>query len=972
MRSKHISIITLLVISIMALFWFAPATPASTPTPSPTPTASVTPIPTPSIFFAVLDVLEKFQAMDQWCWAGVSEAILNYYEDFATQSDIADYGTGGVNTWNYLYGFDASRKGINMIMDNWGVSNTYGAYAMSLGEVEARIDNRQPFVTRWGWDTGGGHFLAGRGYAGSYLYYMDPWPGNGYQIATYAWVLEGDSHTWTHSLECTSQAPTSPTPTPTLTPTPSPTVTATPSVPPSPIPTASPTPSISPTPTISPIPSATPQPTVTPAPTGTPPITIIIYAENLSSDPGWTTESDWAFGVPAGEGGPSPTPEGGPSQNTGYPDPTSGHSGDNVYGYNLQGNYPNSMHETYYLTTESIDCSGFENVTLYFWRWLNVERSVNDYAYIQASSDGSEWHEIWKNSDIIGHQVTDSSWIRHTYVLSSIADTHGNVRIRWGMGPTDTILVFSGWNIDDIEVWGVPIVIPTPTPRVITPTPTTRVITPTPTISPIPTLTPAPTATPTLTPTTTATPMPSPTPSPSVTVTPISTTTPIPSPTPGVPVLIYSFPLNSDPGWMTQADWAFGVPLGLGGDGWSYPDPSSGHTDSNVYGYNLSGNYPTDMPAYYLTTKAINCTYLLKTRLKFWRWLNVERRSHDEATIQISNDGSLWNTIWTNSDSLWTTDSSWSQYEYDISSFADDEATVYIRWIMGPTDYAEPASGWNIDDIEIWGVPPGRTPVPTPTPEFSPTPESSPTPCRPSRSDFNGDGTADIAIFRPSSGLWAIRGVTRIYFGGLSDLPEPGDYDGDGTADPGIFRSNSGLWAIRSITRVYFGGSSDQPMPSNFTGTCSLDIAIFRPASGLWAIREFTRIYFGGSSDSPLVLDMDGDGRDDPAIFRSTSGLWAVRGVSRFYFGGSDDIAIPARYRIPANDNPAIFRPASGLWAIRGITRTYFGASSDQPVPGDYSGDTVDDIGIFRETSGLWAIKGVTRVYFGGSGDIPK
>ena len=90
------------------------------------------------------------------------------------------------------------------------------------------------------------------------------------------------------------------------------------------------------------------------------------------------------------------------------------------------------------------------------------------------------------------------------------------------------------------------------------------------------------------------------------------------------------------------------------------------------------------------------------------------------------------------------------------------------------TDYAEPASGWNIDDIEIWGVPPGRTPVPTPTPKFSPTPKSSPTPCRPSRSDFDGDGTADIAIFRPSSGLWAIHRVTRVYFGGSGDLPVGG------------------------------------------------------------------------------------------------------------------------------------------------------------------------------------------------------
>ena len=78
--------------------------------------------------------------------------------------------------------------------------------------------------------------------------------------------------------------------------------------------------------------------------------------------------------------------------------------------------------------------------------------------------------------------------------------------------------------------------------------------------------------------------------------------------------------------------------------------------------------------------------------------------------------------------------------------------------------------------------------------------------------DFNGDGTNDIGIFRPDSGLWAIRGVTRAYFGDSADETIPGDYNGDGTSEIGIFRTTSGLWAIQGITRAYFGGSADEPV----------------------------------------------------------------------------------------------------------------------------------------------------------------
>ena len=78
--------------------------------------------------------------------------------------------------------------------------------------------------------------------------------------------------------------------------------------------------------------------------------------------------------------------------------------------------------------------------------------------------------------------------------------------------------------------------------------------------------------------------------------------------------------------------------------------------------------------------------------------------------------------------------------------------------------------------------------------------------------DFDGDSRDDVAVFRPSSGLWSVRGITRVYYGGSSDEPRPGDYSGDGIADIAVFRPSSGLWAVRGVTRAYYGSSSDTPI----------------------------------------------------------------------------------------------------------------------------------------------------------------
>jgi len=169
----------------------------------------------------------------------------------------------------------------------------------------------------------------------------------------------------------------------------------------------------------------------------------------------------------------------------------------------------------------------------------------------------------------------------------------------------------------------------------------------------------------------------------------------------GTPGQIYAWNMDVDPNWTTQGAWAWGQPAGSGGSAHGNADPSSGFTGSNVYGYNLGGDYDNNMPETHLTTTAIDCSELTGTSVRFRRWLNVEQPAYDHAYVRVSNDGVNWTQLWTNGAEI--TDSAWQAVEYDISAVADGQATVYLRWTMGTTDSSWLYSGWNIDDVEIWG-----------------------------------------------------------------------------------------------------------------------------------------------------------------------------------------------------------------------------------------------------------------------------
>jgi len=174
------------------------------------------------------------------------------------------------------------------------------------------------------------------------------------------------------------------------------------------------------------------------------PVRTLQYRWTLDSDPGWNTNGLWAWGQPTGGGG-----------QLGGPDPTSGYTGDYVYGYNLDGDYENNLPEQH-LTSSPIDCTGLAAVKLSFWRWLGVEYPLYDHAYIKASHNGLLWMPVWRNTT----EVADTEWVYQEFSISGVADDQPAVLLRWVMGPTDGEGQYCGWNIDDIEIWAVSEAVP--------------------------------------------------------------------------------------------------------------------------------------------------------------------------------------------------------------------------------------------------------------------------------------------------------------------------------------------------------------------------------------------------------------------------------------------------------------------------------------------------------------------------------
>ena len=142
--------------------------------------------------------------------------------------------------------------------------------------------------------------------------------------------------------------------------------------------------------------------------------------------------------------------------------------------------------------------------------------------------------------------------------------------------------------------------------------------------------------------------------------------------------------------------------------------------------------------------------------------------------------------------------------------------------------------------------------------------------------DFDGDGRADIGVFRRNLGEWwylrSSDGIDGAFaFGSPTDVAVPADFTCDGIYDFSFWRPSTGEWfVLRSDNTGFnsfpFGANGDIPAPGDFDGDNIADAAVFRPSSGTWFIQRSSDgvvdfVSFGSANDKPLVADYDNDGK---------------------------------------------------------------------------------------------------------------
>jgi len=251
--------------------------------------------------------------------------------------------------------------------------------------------------------------------------------------------------------------------------------------------------------------------------------------------------------------------------------------------------------------------------------------------------------------------------------------------------------------------------------------------------------------------------------------------------------------------------------------------------------------------------------------------------------------------------------------------------------------------------------------------------------------DWDGDGKADLIVFNPLTGQWAVllsgTGYTsglNGYFSGPGFTPVCGDYNGDTLTDPGVYGEASGLWQVLiwngadfDFYEQVFGGLGYAAAPGDFDGDEKTDLTVYYEATGLWG-SWFTSTGlqttggWGGPGMKPAPADFNGDGKTDPTVYQATSGMWyaLLSGPGEYqpaeqWFGGPGMAPAAADYDGDGKADAAVYEEAQGNWYVLmsgdgSIQTCVLGGPGWKAVPADYNGDGKADPTVYELATGAW------------------
>jgi hypothetical protein len=224
--------------------------------------------------------------------------------------------------------------------------------------------------------------------------------------------------------------------------------------------------------------------------------------------------------------------------------------------------------------------------------------------------------------------------------------------------------------------------------------------------------------------------------------------------------------------------------------------------------------------------------------------------------------------------------------------------------------------------------------------------------------DIDGDGKSDLVVWRASTGTWhwltslsgydiAAQGQKQWGNQGLGDVPILGDIDGDGKADLAVWRASTGTWHwltslsgydIAAQGQKQWGNQSmgDVPILGDMDGDDEADLVVWRASTGTWHwltslsgydIAAQGQKQWGNQSlgDVPMLAAMEGDGKADLMVWRASTGTWHwLTSLSGY------DIAAQGQKQ----------------WGNQSL--------GDVARIGDIDGDGLSDLPVWRASTGTW------------------